>query len=317
MKNEKKILQITEEAAGMRLDKFLSDNLDGFTRSRLQNLILDGKILLDGLPVGKTGKKLKSGQEITIEIPPAKKLAIKAEDIPLDIYYEDDDLIVVNKSQGMVVHPSKGHDAQTLVNALLFHCHNLSGINGILRPGIVHRLDKDTSGLIVVAKNDNTHLHLAEQFKDKETKREYLALVYGHPSAKEGTIDAPLGRHPRERKRIAVSSSATARQAVTHFSVLEKFQETSLLRLRLETGRTHQIRVHMQYIGYPVLGDRVYGRRKDKFNLPGQALHACYLGFEHPTKRQFMELKADPPQAFQDLLAVLRGEGSLSLAGVT
>ncbi len=308
MKNEKKILYVTEEAAGIRLDKFLADNLAGFTRSRLQNLILDGKILLDGFSVKKTGKKLKPEQVITIEIPSAKKLAIKAEDIPLDICYEDDDLIVVNKSQGMVVHPAKGHDTQTLVNALLFHCHNLSGINGVLRPGIVHRLDKDTSGLVVVAKNDNAHLNLAEQFKNKETKREYLALVYGRPSAREGTIDAPLGRHPRERKRIAVSSSATARQAVTHFSVLEKFQGTSLLRIRLETGRTHQIRVHMNYIGYPVLGDRVYGRRKDKFNLPGQALHACYLGFEHPIRKQFMEFTAEPPRAFRDLIAVLREE---------
>ncbi len=288
-----------------RLDRYLSRELPGLTRSRLQGLIRQGKVLVDGLPAAKSGQKLKAGQEILLEIPPPEKAETEAEDIPLDVVYEDEDLIVVNKPQGMVVHPSRGHREGTLVNALLHHCRRLSGINGVLRPGILHRLDKDTSGLLVAAKTDGAHLDLAEQLKKRLVKREYLALVHGHPRAKQGTVDAPLGRHPRERKKMAVSPGA--RNAVTHFTLLEEFAGVSLLRLRLETGRTHQIRVHLSYIGHPVLGDPVYGRRRDSFNLPGQALHACCLGFTHPRTGEALEFTAGPPSAFQRVLEDLRG----------
>jgi 23S rRNA pseudouridine1911/1915/1917 synthase len=206
----------------------------------------------------------------------------------------------------MVVHPAKSHYSGTLVNALLYHCRDLSGINGTLRPGIVHRLDKDTSGLMMAAKNDAAHASLASQIKKRQVKREYLALVYGTPASGSGTIDAPLGRHPAERKKIAVTGGG--RGAVTHFQVLEKFTDTSLLRLQLETGRTHQIRVHLAYIGHPVLGDPLYGRRKEKIPLPGQALHAFRLAFAHPRSGTFQEFTAEPPASFQEALAVLRGE---------
>jgi 23S rRNA pseudouridine1911/1915/1917 synthase len=231
---------------------------------------------------------------------------VEAEDIPLQVVFEDEDVIVINKPQGMVVHPAKGHYSGTLVNALLFHCRDLSGINGTLRPGIVHRLDKDTSGLMMAAKNDAAHASLASQIKKRQVKREYVALVYGKPASRSGTIDASLGRHPSERKKIAVL--AGARPAVTHFQVLESFADTSLLSLQLETGRTHQIRVHLAYIGHPVLGDPLYGRRKEKIPLPGQALHACKLGFAHPRTGAFKEFTADPPASFLEALAALRGE---------
>lgn len=303
---KRKVFHSNEEDQGVRLDRYLSSQVPSLTRSYLQTLIGEGRVLVDGKPPGKAGFKLKPGQEVTLELPPLKKLTVEAEDIPLEVVYEDEDVIVVNKPQGMVVHPAKGHYSGTLVNALLFHCQDLSGINGTLRPGIVHRLDKDTSGLMVAAKNDAAHAHLASQLKSRQVKRHYLALVYGKPAAKAGTIDAPLGRHRLERKKIAVSKGA--RGAVTHFQVLERFNDTSLLSLRLETGRTHQIRVHLAYIGHPVLGDPLYGRRKEKIALPGQALHACYLGFTHPGTGLFQEFRAEPPASFREALAVLRGE---------
>ncbi len=304
---ERKIFQCTVLGTHERLDRYLSRELPSLSRSRLQGLIRRGRVLVDGLPALKSGQKLKTGQEIILEIPPPERTTVVSEDIPLDVAYEDEDLIVVNKPQGMVVHPSKGHQGGTLVNALLHHCRNLSGINGVLRPGILHRLDKDTSGLLVAAKTDAAHLGLAEQLKKRLVIREYLALAYGRPSAGRGTIDAPLGRHPRERKKMAVSPGA--RKAVTHYCLLEEFPGVSLLRLRLETGRTHQIRVHLAYMGHPVLGDPVYGRRREKFDLPGQALHACCLGFTHPRTGQALKFTAEPPAAFQGVLKELRGEG--------
>ncbi len=300
------IFQAADEDREQRLDKFLCQREPSLTRSYVQNLIHQGRVQVDGEPAVKTGQRLKPGQEISLEIPPPEKLAATGEDIPLEVVFEDEDVIVVNKPQGMVVHPSKGHQSGTLVNALLFHCRDLSGINGFLRPGIVHRLDKDTSGLLMAAKTDAAHVGLADQIKKRQVKREYLALVYGRPPSERGTIDAPLGRHPRERKKIAVSLKA--RKAVTHFQILEAFTEVSLLRLRLETGRTHQIRVHLAYIGHPVLGDPVYGRRREKFDLPGQALHACCLGFNHPRTGTPLEFTAQPPPSFLGALAALRRE---------
>jgi 23S rRNA pseudouridine1911/1915/1917 synthase len=288
-----------------RLDRYLNRVLPGLSRSRLQNLIREGKVLVNGRPAAKSGVKLKPGQEIRLELPPPEKAEAAPEAIPLDVVHEDEDLIVINKPQGMVVHPSRGHQGGTLVNALLHHCRNLSGIGGVLRPGILHRLDKDTSGLLLAAKNDRAHLALSEQLKNRLIRREYLALVYGHPVAR-GTVDAPLGRHPRERQKMAVAPGA--REAVTHFQVLEEFAGVSLVLLRLETGRTHQIRVHLAYIGHPVLGDPVYGRRRERFRLPGQALHACRLGFTHPRTGRYLEFAADPPRAFRETLAALRGE---------
>ena len=304
---ERKVLRSTEAHLEVRLDQFMARELPGFTRSRVQNLIRQGRVLVDGLPPAKAGQKLKPGQEILVELPPPEKAGVEAEEIPLEVVYEDEDLIVVNKPQGMVVHPSRGHQGGTLVNALLAHCRDLSGINGVLRPGIVHRLDKDTSGLLLAAKKDSAHIDLAEQLKKRLVKREYLALVHGRPHRDRGTIDAPLGRHPRERKKIAVSPGA--RRAVTHFKVLEEFTGASLLGLELETGRTHQIRVHLAHIGHPVLGDPVYGRRKEKFSLPGQALHAWRLGFTHPGTGEYMTFTAGAPRAFQEALEALRGRG--------
>ncbi len=305
MNLKREVFFVSKEEAGERLDKLLSDKMAGLTRSRLKNLIEEGKVKVDGLTPGKAGLKLKFGQEIDIQVPPPQELSIEGENIPLDITYEDNDVIVINKPQGMVVHPAKGHYSGTLVNAILFHCSDLSGINGRIRPGIVHRLDKDTSGLLMVAKNDMSHLHLAEQLKQREVKREYLALIHGRLPSSKGTIDAPLGRHIRERKKIAVSSRAS-KEAVTHFNVLEEFKNTSLIKLILETGRTHQIRVHMSYIGHPILGDPLYGRRKENFKLPGQALHAGYLGFVHPRTGRFIEFHAEPPAVFQETLEALK-----------
>ena len=303
---EKESFLIGEEDGGMRLDKYLTRQVPRLTRSYVQNLINDGKVWVDGIIPAKTGLRLKPGQVIKLVIPALKELEVAGEDIFLDVIYEDGDVIVVNKPQGMVVHPAKGHDAGTLVNALLYHCKDLSGINGILRPGIVHRLDKDTSGLIMAAKNDMAHLHLASQLKRRLVKREYEAIVYGNPVSKSGTIDAPLGRHPRERKKIAVTQGG--RKAVTHYYVLEEFQGFCHLRLQLETGRTHQIRVHLSSIGHPVLGDPVYGRRKERFLLSGQALHAAYLRFEHPRKGVPLEFRVQAPAEFQAVLAALKEE---------
>jgi len=236
--------------------------------------------------------------------PEPRPVDVQAQDIPLDILYEDEDIIVINKPQGMVVHPAAGNYNSTLVNALLHHCRDLSGINGEMRPGIVHRIDKDTSGVLVVAKNDHSHVNLAQQIKDKTAVRKYIALVEGDIKEDAGTIDAPIGRHPVYRKKMAVVPGG--RRAVTHFKVLERFGRYTLIEARLETGRTHQIRVHMAYIGHPVVGDPVYGYKRQSFNLNGQLLHAQCLGFKHPRTGRYMEFCAPLPDYFTDVICKLR-----------
>ena len=291
----------------MRADKAISAALPALSRSAVQALIQDGRVLCNGAPVQKS-TKLPVQSVLTVEIPPARPLEVVAQNIPLDIVYEDSDLLVVNKPKGMVVHPAAGNYDGTLVNALLYHCgDSLSGINGVIRPGIVHRIDKDTSGLLIVAKNDAAHRSLAEQIKAHSFTREYRAVVYGRIKA-DGTVDAPIARHPQERKRMAVVRSPAAREAVTHYFVVRHFTGFTQLRLRLETGRTHQIRVHMAYIGHPVAGDPVYGPKKVITSLGGQCLHAGLIGFVHPRTGQYMEFEAPLPPYFTDFLKTLRPE---------
>lgn len=297
---------ITEEKdIDIRIDKFLSDKIPGKSRSYVQGLIEAGRVKV-GNKIVKNNYKIKLNDTISVDIPKPVNLEVKPEKIELDIMYEDEDVIVVNKPQGMVVHPAVGNYSGTLVNALLNHCTDLSGINGVIRPGIVHRIDKDTSGVLVVAKNDNSHHRLAEQLKDHSMKRLYNALVEGILKNDEGTIDAPLARHPVERIKIAVVQNG--RKAVTHYKVLERFKNTTLIECRLETGRTHQIRVHMSYIGHPLVGDPVYGYKKQKINAEGQLLHARVLGFIHPTKGTYMEFESPLPEYFQKVILNLRKE---------
>ncbi|MCR4888359.1 MAG: RluA family pseudouridine synthase, partial [Ruminococcus sp.] len=269
--SEKVMLCCPAEAAGSRIDKYISDNIAELTRSAVQGLISGGQVTADGKTVSKN-YKIRGGEEISVEIPDPQPMDAVAEDIPLDIVYEDDDLLVVNKPKGMVVHPAHGNYNGTLVNALLHYCgDSLSGINGVIRPGIVHRIDKDTSGLLIVAKNDKAHIHLAEQIKVHSFTREYEAVACGHFKETEGTIDAPIGRHKTDRKKMCVTAE-NSRNAVTHYSVIKQYGGYAHVRLRLETGRTHQIRVHLSYIGHPVLGDGVYG--KTYKGIEGQCLHA-------------------------------------------
>ncbi len=292
------------EKDNLRIDKFLAENLEDFTRSRIQKLIDDGNVTVDGKTV-KVSYKVKTGEEIQIDIPDAQSLDVEGENIPLDIVYEDDCMLVVNKPQGMVVHPAAGNYSGTLVNALLYYCPDtLSGINGEKRPGILHRIDKDTSGLLLVAKNDIAHQGLSEQIKAHSLTREYRALVWGNIKADRGTIDAPIGRHPVERKKMTITEK-NSRNAVTHFEVLERFSGYTYISCRLETGRTHQIRVHMSSKGHSIVGDKTYGI-KDKFNLKGQLLHACKVGFIHPVSGEYMEFMRDVPDYFNEVLEKLR-----------
>lgn len=285
----------------IRIDKFLADKLEGITRSRIQKLVQDGYVTVDGHTV-KSNYKLKSGQNISVTVPDAKTADVKAEDISLDIVYEDDHLLVVNKPQNMVVHPAAGNYEGTLVNALLHHCgDSLSGINGVIRPGIVHRIDKDTSGLLLVAKDDITHNGLARQIKEHSLTRKYIAIVHGNFRQDEGTVDAPIGRHPTNRKKMCITEK-NSRNAVTHYKVLKRFNEYTFVECRLETGRTHQIRVHMASIGHPVLGDKTYGVKKEKYNLSGQLLHAKLVGFVHPVTGEYMEFETDIPERFKKFL---------------
>ena len=294
-------LSVPEAAFGTRLDKYISDNT-ALTRSAVQNLIENGAVLADGKCAAKN-LKLRGGESIFVEIPEPEPMDAVPEDIPLDIVYEDDDLLVVNKPKGMVVHPAHGNYTGTLVNALLYHCGNsLSGINGVIRPGIVHRIDKNTSGLLIVAKNDAAHLKLAEQIKAHSFTREYEAVVTGSMKVQSGTVDAPIGRHKTDRKKMRVTTE-NSRNAVTHYEVLRQYGGYAHLRLRLETGRTHQIRVHMAYIGHPVLGDDVYG--KPYKGLEGQCLHARKIGFIHPSTGQYMEFSSELPEYFQAVLRKL------------
>lgn len=301
-------LNISGDAQCQRLDAYLAGQYPEFSRSYLQNLIRSGAVLVNGQQV-KTGYSLLNGDVVTMEIADAVSMKAEPEDIALDIVYEDSDIIVVNKPQGMVVHPAAGHIQGTLVNALLHHCGDLSGINGVIRPGIVHRIDKDTSGLLVAAKNDAAHLGLTAQWAGHNITRVYHALVHGVVPEDRGTIDAPIGRHPRDRKKMTVEPNK-GKDAITHYRVLDRFAvaNVSYLELTLETGRTHQIRVHMAHLGHPVLGDPVYGRRKEPYTLAGQALHAKVLGFKHPLNGEYLEFDSPLPYYFEQLLAQFRLE---------
>lgn len=295
---------VPEGQAGVRLDVLISGLAGELTRSRVQKLITGGMVTVNGSPA-KSNYKVKEGDRVRVEIPVPEPLEVSAEEIPLDIVYEDGDVLVVNKPQGMVVHPAAGNYSGTLVNALLEHCDDLSGINGVIRPGIVHRIDKDTSGLLVVAKNDRAHLELARQIKEHSVSRRYLALVHGNITEPKGVIDAPVGRDPRDRKKMAVVTR-NSKPAVTRYTVLERLDGFTLVECALETGRTHQIRVHMAYIGHPVAGDPVYGPKKNPLGLAGQALHAFELGFRHPANGEYREFKAEIPEYFTELLNRLR-----------
>lgn len=294
-------MELIIKESGIRLDKALAD-LTELSRSQANEAIKNGNILVNGKAV-KAKYSVKEGDLVTYDLPEPEVLEYEAEDIPLDIVYEDDDVAVVNKPQGMVVHPSVGHTSGTLVNALMYHIHDLSSINGVVRPGIVHRIDKDTSGLLMIAKNDRSHQALAEELKDKKSLRKYLAIVHGNISNDRGVIEAPIGRSEKDRKKQAVT--AKGKPAVTHFKVLERFGNYTLVELTLETGRTHQIRVHMAYIGHPVAGDPLYGPRKTlKGN--GQFLHAQTLGFTHATTGESLRFSVEPPAIFQETLENLR-----------
>jgi len=301
---EEKEFTVDEAEHGKRVDVFLTEQNPDFTRSHLQKLISEGLILVRDKSV-KANYKLKEGDKIVFKIPEPEKLEVLSENIPIEILYEDKDLIVVHKAQGMVVHPAPGNYSGTLVNALLYHCKDLSGINGVLRPGIVHRLDKDTSGVMVAAKNDKAHLSLATQIKDRTANRKYYALVHGNVAEPAGVINAPLGRNPKERIKMAVST-INSKDATTRYHVLERFGEYTLIECKLETGRTHQIRVHMAYLNHAVVGDPLYGPKKVHFKLKGQLLHAYLLGFEHPSTGEYMEFKAERPQYFEKVLRNLR-----------
>ncbi len=285
---------------GKRIDVFAAENYEELSRSGLKKIIDAGGVTVNNKTV-KANYKLRTGDIVTMNIPESVPLEIIPQNIPLDILYEDDDVIVINKPQGMVVHPAPGHYTDTLVNALLYHCgDSLSGINGIMRPGIVHRIDMDTSGVIMAAKNNNAHRSLALQLAEHSITRKYNAIVYNNIKEDEGTIDKPLGRNPSDRKKMAVVPGG--RRAVTHYRVLDRLGKFTYIEAQLETGRTHQIRVHMTYAGHPLLGDSVYGPKKQPFNLKGQVLHARVLGFVHPVTGEYMEFESPLPEYFQKLL---------------
>ncbi len=290
-----------------RLDALLSEK-SGLSRSLSQKLIEGGGVSVNGRVVLQKSTKLKAGDEVRYTVPEPCEYEVSAENIPLDIVYEDSDLLVVNKAKGMVVHPAPGNYEGTLVNALMYHCKDsLSGINGIMRPGILHRIDKDTSGLLVVAKNDNAHIKLAQQIKEHSFTRVYNALTMGVPKNEKGTINAPIGRNPNDRKKMCVIAQ-NSKEAITHYHVLEDFGKYALCQMKLETGRTHQIRVHMSHIGYPIVGDMLYAPKngQNQFGISGQTLHAKVLGFVHPVSGEYMEFSSDLPQYFNDVLSKLR-----------
>ena len=296
---------VTDKDTGIRVDIYVAKALD-ISRSYAGNLIKNGKVSMRDR-ILKANYRVAAGDEIVIEKDEAEDLTVEAENIPLDIVYEDKDIIIVNKARGMVVHPAAGNPNGTLVNALLWHCGGeLSGINGVIRPGIVHRLDKDTSGLMVAAKTDTAHKSLAEQIKSHTARRTYVALVHGNIVEAKGRIDAPLGRHPKDRVKMAVNMK-DGKDAITHFTVLERFGNYTLVQCRLETGRTHQIRVHMAYIGHPVVNDPLYGYKRDAFPIEGQALHSCALDLVHPITKQAMHFEAPWPDDFKAVVQAVDG----------
>ena len=298
-------LSVSNEFSGVRIDKFLAENIDFLTRSMISKLIENGNVFVFD-KIAQKSYKCKAGDEISVNVPKPRVLETKAENIPLDIVYEDSDLLVVNKPKGMVVHPAACHYSGTLVNALMYHCKdNLSGINGVSRPGIVHRIDMNTTGVIVACKNDYAHNFIAQQLSVHSITRKYYAIVHNQFNNTEGVVDAPIGRNPSDRKKMAVDKK-NGKRAVTHYRVLEQFGKFSYIECQLETGRTHQIRVHMASIGHPLLGDDVYGSGKSPFNLCGQTLHAGVLGFIHPTTKEYVEYSADLPEYFQKVISRLR-----------
>ena len=303
---DQKIIQASDEYKGLRIDKFLSEQNPDYSRSYIQKLIKDGQVSVSGKAV-KSNYKIDGSEEIVLLIPEQIVPDILPENIPLDILYDDQDLIVINKPKGMVVHPAAGHYSGTLVNALMYHCKDdLSGINGVMRPGIVHRIDQNTTGSLLVCKNDYAHNFIASQLKVHSITRKYRAIVHGNIKEDHGTIDAPIGRHPIDRKKMAIEPR-NGREAVTHFQVLERFGNYTYIECQLETGRTHQIRVHMSSIHHPIVGDDVYGPAKCPFSgLQGQTLHAQVLGFIHPRTKEYMEFSAPLPEYFESLLQKLR-----------
>lgn len=297
-------LEADESYMDERLDKFLSAVLPDQSRSYLQKMIKDGSVLVNG-KAQKASYRMEDQDEVLVDLPELKEPEIEAENIPLDILYEDDDLLMVNKPKGMVVHPSAGHLTGTLVNAVMYHCKDcLSGINGVMRPGIVHRIDMDTTGVLVICKNDKAHNHVAAQLKEHSITRKYRAIVHGVIKEEEGTVDASIGRHPVERKKMAAGVK-NGKRAVTHYRVLQRFRNHTYIECQLETGRTHQIRVHMASIGHPLLGDTVYGPAKNPLHLQGQTLHAQVLGLIHPSTGDYLEVEAPLPEYFEKLLKSL------------
>ena len=299
------IFSVDPEQKGKRIDTFLSEVLEDSSRSFLQKLIKEESILVNGLLV-KPNYKLKTGDIISVDIPAPAELNLIPENIPLDILFEDSDIIVVNKPKGMVVHPAPGHYSGTLVNALLYHCKNdLSGINGVLRPGIVHRIDMNTTGSLIICKNDIAHQKISDQLQVHSINRLYEAICYGNIKEENGTVNAPIGRSTTDRKKMSIHAK-NSKEAITHYEVIERFGEFTHIRCKLETGRTHQIRVHMASIGHPILGDDIYGPKKCPFHLEGQTLHAKTIGFIHPTSGEYMEFEAPLPDYFMKLIKQLR-----------
>lgn len=306
--NEPILIVVDEESNGKRLDKILSDALSDYSRSFLQSLFANGFVKCNGKQVQKSFKP-QSGSVIEFSVPEPHEISLEPQNIPLDIVYEDDDLLVVNKPRGMVVHPAPGNYDSTLVNALLWHCKGrLSGINGVVRPGIVHRIDKDTSGLLLVAKNDSSHISLSQQIAVHSLDREYRAVIHGHLKEPEGIVDAPIGRSTVDRKKMCVTNQ-NSKSAVTHYKVLEEYKNFSFVALKLETGRTHQIRVHMAYLGHPVAGDPVYGPKNGVTMLNGQCLHAGIIGFDHPVTGEHIRLEAPLPDYFNDFIRRIEKNG--------